>query len=54
MSGVRDEERIAVRGRAGDQLGADEAGRAGPVVRHHVPAQLLREALRDDAAHDVG
>ena len=47
-------ERIAVRGRAHDRLGADIAAGTRPVVDDELLAEPLRQPLTDQARDDVG
>ena len=48
-----EEQRVAVGRRVRDELGADVAGGAGPIVRDDLLAEALAELLRDDAADGV-
>ena len=48
------EERVAVRRRAHDRLGADIAAGARPVLDDELLAEPLRQPLTDQARDDVG
>jgi hypothetical protein len=50
---VGDQERVAVAGPLGDEIGADRAARAGPVVEHERLAHRLGEALREGAPEEL-
>ena len=50
----RGQERVAVRGGAGDLLGADHRVGAGPVLDHDRLPPILAHALGDHAREDVG
>jgi hypothetical protein len=49
-----DAERVAILGRVGDRLVAEQPASAGPVLDHDRLAKLFLHALADDAADDVG
>ena len=48
------QDRVAVGRGLGDEVGADVAARARPVVDHDLLREALGELLRDDASDDVG
>ncbi len=48
------QERVAIRRRLGDDVGADAAARAWPVLDHHLLAQRLGELVGHHARQDVG
>ncbi len=47
-------DRVAVGGCLGDDIDADSAAGAGPVLDHHLLAELLAERLRHEACDHVG
>ena len=51
---IHQQQRVAVGRRAGDELGRDVAGGAGPGLDDELLAELLRQPLRDQARGDVG
>src|SRR6266568_898056 len=53
-SGRAHQHRVSVGRGLGDDVGADIAARAGPVVDHDLLREALGELLRDDASDDVG
>ena len=51
--GRREQERVAVGRRLGDDVAGDDAARAGLVVDQHLLAELGRQPLGQEARHDV-
>ena len=49
----RDDERVAILRRLGDELGPDIAAGTGPIVHDDLLAEPLRKLLRDEARDDV-
>jgi hypothetical protein len=48
-----EQERITIRGRFHDRLGADSGARAGPIFDDERLAKPLRQPFTDQACHDV-
>jgi hypothetical protein len=53
-AGGAEQERVAVRGRACDPRRAGDAAGAGNILDHHLHAEALAHARRDDARDHVG
>ena len=54
MRGHDLQQRVAIRGRLGDRLGADVAAGAGAVLNDELLAEAIRQPLPHQARLDVG